>query len=151
MFPTADGHLIIAAGNDTMYQRMCEAIGRADLGADPRYQTNPLRNEHHDALIPELNGVLEHQSTDHWLAILDEAGVPASAINDMARVAAHPQVGPRNMLVEVPDETTGTLEVAGNPIKISGYADPATRNSAPDLDRDRAAILEELAIARAAE
>ena len=89
--------------------------------------------------------------TDHWLAILDAAGVPASPINDMARVSAHPQVEPRNMLVEVADETTGTLKVAGNPIKMSGYADPAERRAAPDLDRDRAAILAELGIAQAAE
>ncbi len=151
VFPTSDGHLIIAAGNDTMYQRLCEAIARPDLGADARFQTNPLRNENHDALIPELNTELSRQSTDHWLEILDAAGVPASPINDMARVSAHPQVEPRNMLVEVPDETTGTLKVAGNPIKISGFADPVSRESAPDLDRDRAAILEELGVARAAE
>ncbi len=151
VFPTADGHLIIAAGNDVMYRRLCEALVRPDLAEDARYQTNPLRNEHHDVLVAELNAVLERRDTDHWLAILDAAGVPASAINDMARVAAHPQVEPRNMLVEVPDETTGTLRVAGNPIKLSGYEDPATRQSAPDLDRDRARILEELGIAQAAE
>ncbi len=151
VFPTADGHVIIAAGNDVMYRRLCEAILRPDLAEDARYQTNPLRNEHHDVLIGELNAVLERRDTDHWLALLDAAGVPASAINDMARVAAHPQVEPRNMLVEVPDETTGTLRVAGNPIKLSGYEDPATRQSAPDLDRDRARILEELGIAQAAE
>ncbi len=151
VFPTADGHVIIAAGNDVMYRRLCEALVRPDLAEDARYQTNPLRNEHHDVLIAELNAVLERHDTDHWLAILDAAGVPASAINDMARVATHPQVEPRNMLVEVPDETTGTLRVAGNPIKLSGYEDPATRQSAPDLDRDRARILEELGIAQAAE
>ncbi len=151
VFPTADGHLIIAAGNDVMYRRLCEALLRPDLAEDARYQTNPLRNEHHAVLIAELNAVLERRDTDHWLALLDAAGVPASAINDLARVAAHPQVEPRNMLVEVPDETTGTLRVAGNPIKLSGYEDPATRQSAPDLDRDRARILEELGIAQAAE
>ncbi len=151
VFPTADGHLIIAAGNDVMYRRLCEALVRPDLAEDARYQTNPLRNEHHDVLVAELNAVLERRDTDHWLALLDAAGVPASAINDMARVATHPQVEPRNMLVEVPDETTGTLRVAGNPIKLSGYEDPATRQSAPDLDRDRARILEELGIAQAAE
>ena len=90
--------------------------------------------------------MLASRDTQTWLELLDAAGVPASGINDMARVAAHPQVGPRNMLVTVDDETTGTLQVAGNPIKLSGYGDPPSRNAAPDLDSDRERLLKELGL-----
>ncbi|MCY3982047.1 MAG: CoA transferase, partial [Alphaproteobacteria bacterium] len=82
-------------------------------------------------------------------AMLDPVRIPASGINDIATVMAHPQVEPRNMVVEVDDPTAGQLKVAGNPIKLSGYDDPASRTTAPDVDQDRGPILEELA-ARAA-
>jgi CoA:oxalate CoA-transferase len=144
VFPTKEGHMIIAAGNDLMYRRLCGALERPDLAEDPRYRTNDLRNRNHDALEPELEAELKKRGTAEWLATLDELGIPASGINNIEAVLAHPQVGPRNMLVEVPDATTGTLRVAGNPIKVSGYADPPCREAAPDLDRDRAKLLAEL-------
>lgn len=144
VFSTKDGHMIIAAGNDVMYQRLCQALERPDLAEDERYRTNDLRNRHHDILAPQIDDELSKRSTAEWLEMLDAAGIPASGINNMADVAAHPQVGPRNMLVEVPDAATGTLKVAGNPIKLSGYADLPSREAAPDLDRDRAKILAEL-------
>jgi len=146
VFSTKDGHMIIAAGNDVMYQRLCQALERPDLAEDPRYQTNDLRNQNHAALEPEVDAELSKRTTAEWLALLDELGIPASGINNMADVMAHPQMGPRNMVVEVPDATTGTLKVAGNPIKISGYADPPSREAAPDLDRDRDRILKELGL-----
>ena len=144
VFETRDGYIIIAAGNDVMYQRLCETLERPDLADDPRYRSNDLRNQNHGVLEVEIEAVLKTQPTDAWIAILDQEGVPASGINDMAHVAAHPQVGPRNMLVTVDDATTGTLRVAGNPIKISGYDDPTSRSRAPDLDQDRAQLLKEL-------
>jgi CoA:oxalate CoA-transferase len=144
VFSTKDGHMIIAAGNDAMYQRLCQALERPDLAADPRYRTNDLRNRHQAVLAPEIDTELSKKTTAEWLEMLDEAGIPASGINDIKTVMAHPQVAPRNMLVEVSDATTGTLKVAGNPIKVSGFPDLPSREAAPDLDRDRAKILAEL-------
>jgi CoA:oxalate CoA-transferase len=146
VFPTGDGYMVIAAGNDLMYQRLCTTIERPDLAEDPRFQTNDLRNRNAETLEVALEAVLASRDTQTWLELLDAAGVPASGINDMAHVAAHPQVGPRNMLVTVDDETTGTLRVAGNPIKLSGYGDPPSRNAAPDLDADRERLLKELGL-----
>ena len=90
--------------------------------------------------------ILATKPTAEWVALLDDAGVPASGINDVTEVMAHPQIGPRNMVVSVDDPVTGELKVAGNPIKLDGYADPPTRAPAPDLDRDRDKILRELDI-----
>ncbi len=146
VFSTKDGHIIIAAGNDVMYQRLCQVLARPDLAEDPRYQSNDLRNQNHAALEPEIDNELSKQTTAEWLEVLDAEGIPASGINDMATVMAHPQVAPRNMVVSVDDPITGELKVAGNPIKISGYADPVTRDPAPDLDHDRDRILKELGL-----
>ena len=144
-FRTLDGWMIVAAGNDVMFQRFCDIIGRADLKDDPRYASNALRNEHQAALEKEIEAVLAVRTTADWLGLLDPAGIPASGINDIATVVAHPQVGPRNMVVDVDDPTAGRLRIAGNPIKISGFADPTSRPSAPDVDQDRDRIMQELA------
>ena len=144
-FRTLDGWMVVAAGNDVMFGRFCEILDRADLKDDPRYASNNLRNENQAGLEAEIETVLAARSTANWLALLDPAGIPASGINDIATVMAHPQVEPRNMVVEVDDPTAGRLEVAGNPIKLSGYDDPQSRATAPDVDQDRARILEELA------
>ena len=144
-FRTLDGWMVVAAGNDVMFQRFCDILDRADLKDDPRYASNNLRNENQASLEPEIESILVARSTADWLALLDPAGIPASGINDIGTVMAHPQVEPRNMVVEVDDPTAGRLKVAGNPIKLSGYDDPAARATAPDVDQDRERILEELA------
>ena len=144
-FRTLDGWMVVAAGNDIMFRRFCDILDRADLKDDPRYASNNLRNENQASLEAGIETVLAARSTADWLALLDPAGIPASGINDIATVMAHPQVEPRNMVVEVDDPTAGRLEVAGNLIKLSGYDDPTARATAPDVDQDRERILEELA------
>jgi CoA:oxalate CoA-transferase len=146
VFKTADGHMIIAAGNDVMFQRLCDILGRPELKDDPRYASNRLRCDNQAALERELEAMLKTRATHEWLPELDEAGIPASGINDVAQVMAHPQVEPRNMIVGVEDPKAGALKIAGNPIKISGYADPPTRPTAPDVDQDRERILKWLGL-----
>jgi len=145
-FATADGHLIIAAGNDGLFVKLAEALGRPDLAVDPRYRTNQLRNDHQEPLRAEIEGVLRDAGTAHWVAVLEQAGVPCGAINNVAEALAHPQTAARNMLVAVEDPAAGRLELAGNPMKLSGFADPPTRPPAPGLDADRDHILRELGL-----
>lgn len=143
-FPTLDGWMVVAAGNDVMFHRFCDILDRTDLKDDPRYASNNLRNENQESLEAEIESILAARSTADWLALLDPAGIPASGINDIGTVMAHPQVEPRNMVVEVDDPTAGRLKVAGNPIKLSGFDDPRARATAPDVDQDRDRILKEL-------
>ncbi len=150
-FKTLDGHMIIAAGNNVMFHRFCDIIGRPDLKDDPRYVDNRTRNENQPALEKEIEAILATRNTADWLAELDPAGIPASGINNVATVMQHPQVGPRNMVIEVDDPKVGKLKVAGNPVKLSGYDDPVARPTAPDVDQDRERILAELGLATAAE
>jgi CoA:oxalate CoA-transferase len=145
-FETADGNLIIAAGNDGLFVKLVQALGRSDLAANPLFRTNALRNQHQEALRAELEGVLRTAATDHWIAVLEAAGVPCGPVNNVAQALAHPQTAARNMVISVDDPVTGRLDLAGNPMKLSGFADPPTRSPAPDLDADREKILRELGI-----
>lgn len=140
-FQAADGPIIIAAGNDGLFIKMCEALGRPELATSPDYATNALRLENLTKLQLEIGNALQCKSVAEWVAILTKAGVPSGPINSIAQALEHPQVAPRNMIVEVPDGSGGTLRLAGNPLKMSAFIDPASRQAAPDLDGDRQAIL----------
>jgi Predicted acyl-CoA transferases/carnitine dehydratase len=143
-FATADGSMIIAAGNDSLFIKMCEALGRSDLATDPAYKSNALRQKSQKKLKQEIESVLKTNTTEHWIAVVSKGGVPCGPINNIAQAIEHPQVAARNMLVDVPDGSGGTLKLAGNPLKMSAFADPTTRRPAPDLDSDRDAILSSL-------
>jgi len=145
-FATRDGNLIIAAGNDGLFVKLAHALDRADLAENPLFKTNALRNEHQETLRAEIEGVLGRQATEHWIAVLEAAGVPCGPVNNIAEALAHPQTTARNMLVSVDDPVTGRLELAGNPMKLSAFDDPPTRSRAPDLDADRDHILRELGL-----
>jgi CoA:oxalate CoA-transferase len=143
-FTTKDGNLIIAAGNDGLWVKLTEALGRPDLAQDPNYKTNPLRSQHQPKLKAEIDRILGANTTEHWIGVLEAAGIPCGPVNNVEQALAHPQTAARNMLVEVDDPVTGKLSLAGNPMKLSAFADPSTRAPAPDLDADRAKILREL-------
>jgi CoA:oxalate CoA-transferase len=143
-FTTKDGNLIIAAGNDGLWVKLTEALGRPDLAQDPNYKTNALRSQHQPKLKAEIDRILGANTTEHWIGVLEAAGIPCGPVNNVEQALAHPQTAARNMLVEVDDPVTGKLSLAGNPMKLSAFADPSTRAPAPDLDADRAKILREL-------
>jgi len=145
-FQTADGSMIIAAGNDALYQKLCAVLGREDLAAHPDFRSNELRNRNQARLQAEIEDVLKTKPTAHWIAAIGKAGVPCGPINDVAAALANPQVAARNMLVTVDDPKAGTLTLAGNPVKLSAFEDAPTRAPAPALDQDRAAILRELGL-----
>ncbi|WP_428662170.1 CaiB/BaiF CoA transferase family protein [Reyranella sp.] len=140
-FKTADGAIIIAAGNDSLFVKMCGALGLEGLASSPDYKSNALRQKHHKQLELAIESVLKGRPTAYWIEVVSKGGVPCGPINNIEQAIAHPQVAARNMLVEVPDGSGGTLKLAGNPLKMSAFADPTTRRAAPDLDADRAAIL----------
>ena len=140
-FPTSDGTIIIAAGNDNLFGKLCDALGMPGMAAHPDYLTNDLRLKNLSKLQQEIEGVLKGKTTTEWIGILAKAGVPSGPINNIAQAVEHPQVAARNMLVEVPDGSGGSLRLAGNPLKMSAFDDPAIRDAAPDLDADREAIL----------
>ncbi|HXR88244.1 MAG TPA: CaiB/BaiF CoA-transferase family protein [Stellaceae bacterium] len=146
-FKTKDGNIIIAAGNDSLFVRLCNGLGKPGMGLDPEYLTNDLRRKNQKRLEAEIEAILAAKTTAEWIKIIGDAGVPCGPINNIAQALQHPQVEARNMLVTVPDGEGGTLKVSGNPLKMSAFPDPPTRDAAPDLDANRAAILKELGLA----
>jgi CoA:oxalate CoA-transferase len=141
---TGDGHAVVAAGNDALFAKLCQAIGLPELAGDPRFDSNERRTQNALELKPLLEAALATRTTAEWLEHLGEAGVPCGPVNDIAAVLEDPQIAARNMIVAVEDPSAGTLGLAGNPIKLSGVDDPSTRPPAPELDADRATILSEL-------
>ena len=107
-FATSDGSMIIAAGNDSLFVKMCEALGRSDMATDPAYKSNALRQKSQKKLKDEIESVLRTNTTDHWIAVVSKGGVPCGPINNIAQALEHPQVAACNMLVEVPDGSGGT-------------------------------------------
>jgi CoA:oxalate CoA-transferase len=143
-YRTRDGFAVIAAGNDTLFRRLCTTLGREDLAACAEYASNELRTLNHEALRAEIETALAAHPTADWLARFEAAEIPCGPINDVAQVLADPQVRARNMLVSVPGPGGRPLEIAGNPIKLDGADDPHTRPPAPALDGDRERLLREL-------
>ena len=143
-FQASDGHLIIAAGNDILFSKVCAAIGRSDLSDNPLFKSNALRTEHHAALKDELNNAISQKTIGEWLEILEKEGIPCGPINTVDKVLSDPQVAARTMVVSAEDPVAGPLKMAGNPIKMSAFADSAERDPAPELDADREKILKDL-------
>ncbi len=118
-FASADGHVIIALGNDTLWAKFCEHVNRSDLISNNRFQTNADRTENHAELFPILSGIMAQRTTDDWIDALGKIGVPCGPINAMDRVVNHPQVQAREMITRVAHHITGEVEVPGVPIKLS--------------------------------
>jgi CoA:oxalate CoA-transferase len=144
-FDAADKAFVICAGDNALFAALCTSVGRAELATDARFTDNDRRTENAVALRAELEAVLKTRPAAHWLPILDKAGIPCGSINDVASAVADPQVAARNMMI-----TAGGVRMPGNPIKISGYDDPAERAAAPALDASGTAIRAEFASARSA-
>ncbi len=141
-FRTKDSHIIVAAGNQTLWSKLCEALGRLDLAADPEFETNHLRTQNAARLTGEIEKTLVTKSSAEWLTVIGDAGVPCGPINNVAQVVDDPHVRARNMIIRSHDPTAGEVRMAGNPIKLSQFDDPPERPAAPELDADRDAIVD---------
>lgn len=126
---TADGHLMVAVGNDRIWQCFTEVLGAPDLAADPRFATNPDRVRHRDQLIPLLEHVLGQRSTAAWSGLLEEAGVPCAPISSVADALTSPQAVARGMVHELDHPTAGRVRTVASPLRLSGT--PIRIHSAP--------------------
>lgn len=118
-FESADGHVIIAIGNDGLWAKFCEHVNRPDLIIDERFRTNALRTTNHAELFPILSELMRQRTTAEWMQALDAIGVPCGPINTIDKVVNHPQVLSREMLATVEHEVTGSVQIPGLPIKLS--------------------------------
>ena len=130
-FACADGHIIVAAGNDGQYQKFVEAGGRPELASDPRFVTNPLRVANRDVLVPLLAEMVATRGRDEWISLLEAVGVPCGPINDVGEVFANEQVQARGMAVELAHPSAGKVTLVRSPMKMSST--PPTSDKAPPL------------------
>ncbi len=131
-YPTSDGYIMVASGNDGLFQRLCQAIGRPDLGADPRYEKNAGRVENRAELIGQLCATFATDSVAAWVPKLAAVGVPAGPVQTLDQVANHPQTEAVGMIQTSPD---GSVRTIGLPISFDGVR-PDYRGVAPGLGAD---------------
>jgi crotonobetainyl-CoA:carnitine CoA-transferase CaiB-like acyl-CoA transferase len=141
-FASADGHLMLAVGNDAQFTRFCVAAGAPELAQDDRYATNQGRVAHRAELVPRVAALLRRRTTREWLEALDAAQVPCGPINDLAEVFAEPQVRHRRLRMELPHPTAGNAPGVANPVRFSRSAIEYER-APPTLGADTAAVLRE--------
>ncbi|HEX2525365.1 MAG TPA: CaiB/BaiF CoA-transferase family protein [Geminicoccus sp.] len=121
VFQAADGHVILAVGNDAQFRRFCSFAGLDALPDDPRYATNLARVHHRDDLDALLPPVMAMRTIREWVDGLNALGVPCGAVNTLPDVFASPQVRARGMKVDVPHESagSGTVPLLANPLRLS--------------------------------
>lgn len=118
-FATADGHIIVAAGNDSQYRKFVSLGNCPELADDERFRTNPQRVQHRKELIPLLAQMVKTKTKAEWIALLEENGVPCGPINNLQEVFEHPQVNAREMKVTLPHPSAGEVTLVNNPIKMA--------------------------------
>jgi crotonobetainyl-CoA:carnitine CoA-transferase CaiB-like acyl-CoA transferase len=140
VFEVADGHVILAVGNDGQFAKFCEVAGHPELAADARFARNADRVRHRAVLVPQLAALMRQRSRAEWLTALEAAKVPCGPINALDQVFADPQVLARGMTETVPHPLNEALRLVASPLKLS--ATPArTRRAPPQLDQHRDEIL----------
>ncbi|MFD7891572.1 CaiB/BaiF CoA transferase family protein, partial [Streptomyces albidoflavus] len=143
-YATADGHLVVAVGNDALFRSLVAALGLPALADDPRFTTNSARVTHRDALNAHLEPLLATRPTAHWSALLQEAGVPAAPVRHLDEVYASPQTEALGMVRTVDHPATGgPLRQVAFPVSFQGVR-PPVRTAPPALGEHSAEILTEL-------
>lgn len=141
-FRAADGFVVIAAGNDAIFARLCKVLGLS-LVDDPRFATNAARCDNNALLKRLIEAVTLMEPVAHWITVLEAAGLPTGRVQNMAEVLRDPQILARNMVVPVTPRDGGPAFIAtGNPIKMSTLSEPAVLGPAPALDGDRQTVLD---------
>ncbi|GMU73029.1 MAG: CoA transferase [Burkholderiales bacterium] len=130
-FPTADGDVIVAIGNDAQFAKFCAVAGHAEWASDERFATNPARVANRSVLIPMLRQATVARTTQAWVTALEQAGVPCGPINRIDEVFADPQVRERGVRITMDHAKAGSVDLVGNPIRLS--ATPVDYRRAPPM------------------
>ena len=119
VFPTADGHIILAIGNDSQFASFCQAAGCVELAQEPRFKTMSQRIVHRAELIPLITEVMRARTKHEWIEALEAANVPCGPINNMKEVFEDPQVQHRKLRVDIPHPMGGAAPVVASPLRLS--------------------------------
>ena len=142
-YKSKDGYILIAAGNDDLFIKLCQALKREDLLMNKMFNNNMKRLKNVELLKSELEKTLTKATTYELINIIEAAGVPVGPLNDIENAVKNPQIIARNMIVNANENKSKPIKVTGNPIKLSMYKDENNRGSTPNLDQDREKIIKE--------
>lgn len=138
-----DGYVIIGAGNDILWSKLCKAAGRSELVTDPRFITNPDRIRNREILDPLLDKVFSEKTTAEWIELMERAGVPCGQVQTLSELFSDPQILHRDMVLELERENVGKIKMVGFPIKFSSTPEEL-RLPPPLLGEHTEEILNEL-------
>jgi formyl-CoA transferase len=144
VFPTSDGHINIAASGDNLWKRVCEALGVPELVRDPDYATGGKRSENRKTLNERLAAVTRTNTSDHWIAALNKAGVPCGPINTIDKTFAEPQVKHLGIARKVRHKKLGDMRVVGQPINMSRFPQPDALGATPERGEHSGEVLSAL-------
>ena len=139
----SDGSIVVAVGNDSLFQKFCGVLEAPAVAEDPRFATNKGRVEHQDELRPLLAKRLRTRTRAEWLAALKESGVPCGSVRDLAEVLSDPQLLERMMVLPMTHPKAGPMQVLGIPVKLADTAG-SVRTPPPVLSQHTHAVLEEI-------
>ena len=142
VFACADGHVIVAVGNDSQFVKFCDAAGRPEWAADPRFAKNADRVRYRDALVPLIAAVMKTRTQHSWLAVLEAQGVPCGPINRLDQVFSDPQLVARGLKMDLLHPLAGNVPQVGTPIGFS-RTQPEYERGPPLLGEHTAAVLRE--------
>ena len=142
-FKTKDSYIIIAAGNDKLFESLCQTLNLNELINSSKFKSNSLRSENMDELKKILEDKLTYKTTNEWVKQFENLRIPCGPIYNIKEAVDNPQVKARNMIVKAYHKVIGEFKLAGNPIKMSSYKDENKRGDIPDLDEHRNKILKE--------
>ena len=152
-FPTADGAMLLAIGNDGQFARFCQAAGHPEWATDARYASNTLRVQHRSALIPAMEALTRTRSTADWIALLEDKAVPCGAINDIGQAFADAQVQARGLKLNqalapaiIDDTAIESIASVASPLRLSGTP-PVLHRAPPMLGEHTDEVLAGLGLA----
>ncbi len=143
VFAAADGHVIIAVGNDSQYAKFCEIAGRPELATNARFAKNADRVRNRAVLVPLLEQIVRARPVAFWTEQLEAAGVPCGPINSIAQALVDPQIVARRLRIDLPHPLAGHVPLVGNPIKMSATP-PACDRPPPLLGEHTEEVLRQL-------
>ena len=143
VFEVADGHLILAVGNDAQFERFCALCGLQEIARDERFSTNDARVRHRGELVPQVAKALLGKTRDAWLDELGKAGIPAGPINDIGQAFSEPQAEFRGLSAQIKDDDGRPIPTVRSPLRLSATP-PELRLPPPRLGQHTREILREV-------
>ena len=145
VFPTADGHINIAASGPRLFARLADTIGKPEWKDVPEWQTAKGRSEHRKDINAAIAGITREKPSEHWITLFEEAGIPCGPINTIDKVFADPQVKHLGIATPMHSKAIGTKSVVASPLNLSGVG-KAVRSATPEAGEHTDTLLRELGV-----